>query len=138
MTDKKPERVRRERYKGTHPKTFKEKYKELQPENYANDIAKVIEQGRTPAGMHRSICVDEILNFLQIKPGQIGIDATLGYGGHSLEMLKKMTPNGRLFALDVDPIELPKTKARLEALGYGEDVFIAKKNEFFGNRCGDL
>lgn len=130
MTDKKPDRVRRERYKGTHPKTFKDKYKELQPENYAGDIAKVIEQGRTPAGMHRSICVDEILNFLQIVPGQVGVDATLGYGGHSLEMLKKLAPDGKLFALDVDPIELPKTKTRLEALGYGEDIFIAKKMNF--------
>jgi 16S rRNA (cytosine1402-N4)-methyltransferase len=130
MTDKKPERVRRERYKGTHPKTFKEKYKELQPENYANDIAKVIEQGRTPAGMHRSICVDEILDFLQIEPGQVGVDATLGYGGHCLEMLKKLAPNGKLFGLDVDPIELPKTKARLETLGYGEEIFVAKKMNF--------
>jgi len=130
MTDKKPLRVRRERYKGTHPKTFKEKYKELQPENYADDIAKVIEQGRTPAGMHRSICVDEIMEFLEIKPGQVGLDATLGYGGHSLEMLKLLSPDGRLFALDVDPIELPKTKARLEALGYGEEILTIKKMNF--------
>lgn len=132
MEDKKPERVRRERYKGTHPKSYKEKYKELQPESYKEDIAKVIEQGRTPAGMHRSICVNEILKFLSIVPGQIGLDATLGYGGHSLEMLKCLVPSGRLYAIDVDPIELPKTRERLAALGYGPEVLTIKKMNFSG------
>lgn len=130
MDDEKPKR--RIRYKGTHPKSFKEKYKELQPEIYSQDIAKVIQQGRTPAGMHRSICVDEIMEFLKINPGQTGLDATLGYGGHSLEILKRLAPNGRLYATDVDPIELPKTKERLEALGYGSDVLIIKKMNFSG------
>ncbi len=96
---------RRIRYKGTHPKTFKEKYKELQPEKYTDDVAKVIKKGNTPAGMHRSICVNEILEFLQITPGQTGLDATLGYGGHTLEMLKCLNSKGHLYALDVDPIE---------------------------------
>ncbi len=57
MPDQEPKPQRRVRYKGTHPKNYKEKYKELQPEQYAEDIAKVLQQGRTPAGMHRSICV---------------------------------------------------------------------------------
>ncbi len=92
MDDNKPQRVRRERYKGTHPKKFKEKYKELQPEAYSADIEKVMQQGRTPAGMHRSICVNEIMEFLAIVPGQTGLDATLGYGGHSLEMLRLLVP----------------------------------------------
>jgi 16S rRNA (cytosine1402-N4)-methyltransferase len=79
-----PKPQRRLRYKGTHPKVFKEKYKELQPEKYADDIERIKEKGATPAGMHRSICVSEILEVLQIKSGQVGLDATLGYGGHSL------------------------------------------------------
>lgn len=132
MDENKPERVRRERYKGTHPKTFKEKYKELQPESYKEDIAKVMEQGRTPAGMHRSICVNEILEFFSIVPGQIGMDATLGYGGHSLELLKCLVPNGHLYATDVDAIELPKTRDRLAALGYGPEVLTIKKMNFSG------
>ena len=78
MEDQEPKHVRRVRYKGTHPKAFKEKYKELQPEIYSEDVDKVMQQGRTPAGMHRSICVDEIMEFLNIVPGQIGLDATLG------------------------------------------------------------
>lgn len=79
---------RRVRYKGTHPRSYKEKYKELQPEKYPEMVKHVIEKGGTPAGMHISICVKEILDFLQIKPGQKGLDATLGYGGHTLEMMK--------------------------------------------------
>lgn len=130
MDDEKPKR--RVRYTGTHPKAFKEKYKELEPGQYAEDIAKVIQQGRTPAGMHRSICVDEIMEFLQIKPGQVGLDATLGYGGHSLEILKLLAPGGILYATDVDPFELPRTRERLLALGYGPDVLVIKKMNFSG------
>src|SRR5688572_3121225 len=130
--DEQPKPSRRVRYKGTHPKAFKEKYKELQPENYSEDVAKVMQQGRTPAGMHRSICVNEIMEFLQITPGQTGLDATLGYGGHSLEILKCLTPGGHLYAIDVDPIELPRTRDRLAALGFGPEVLTIKKMNFSG------
>ena len=77
---------RRVRYSGTHPRTYKEKYKEHQPEKYADTISKVISKGSTPAGMHISIMVKEILEFLAIKPGETGLDATLGYGGQTKEM----------------------------------------------------
>ncbi|MBP6334414.1 MAG: 16S rRNA (cytosine(1402)-N(4))-methyltransferase RsmH [Bacteroidia bacterium] len=130
MDDQQPKHVRRVRYKGKHPKAFNEKYKELQPEQYSEDVAKVIQQGRTPAGMHRSICVDEIIDILKITPGQTGLDATLGYGGHASEMLKYLLPGGRLFALDVDPFELEKTKNRLSTLGYGEDVVLIRNMNF--------
>lgn len=113
---------RRVRYKGTHPRNFKEKYKELQPEKYADTVAKIIEKGHTPAGMHISICVKEILEFLQIKPGQIGLDATLGYGGHTSEMLKCLDSKGHIYALDADPIEMAKTTERLRNAGYGPDL----------------
>lgn len=132
MEDNKPERKRRERYKGTHPKSFKEKYKELQPEFYKEDVEKVMQQGRTPAGMHRSICVNEIMEFLSVVPGQIGLDATLGYGGHSLEILKCLNPGGHLYVTDVDPIELPKTKERLTSLGFGPEILTIKKMNFSG------
>lgn len=122
MEDQEPKHVRRVRYKGTHPKAFKEKYKELQPEIYSEDVDKVMQQGRTPAGMHRSICVDEIMEFLNIVPGQIGLDATLGYGGHAQEMIKRLIPGGHLYALDADPLELPRTKERLLTKGFGPEV----------------
>ncbi|MEG2274559.1 MAG: 16S rRNA (cytosine(1402)-N(4))-methyltransferase, partial [Clostridia bacterium] len=79
---------RRVRYSGTHPKTFQEKYKELNPDKYQDDVEKIIEKGKTPAGMHIPICVNEILEFLEIKPGQVCFDATLGYGGHTQKMLE--------------------------------------------------
>lgn len=123
---------RRVRYKGTHPRTYKEKYKEHQPEKHADTIERVIKKGSTPAGMHLSICVNEILEFLQIKPGQKGLDATLGYGGHTSHMLKCLDGQGHLYALDVDPIEIVKTKQRLEHMGYGPEILtIIQEN--FGN-----
>src|SRR5437868_11563588 len=127
MEDKTPKRPRRIRYKGTHPKSFKEKYKEQQPELYSEDVEKIKKQGRTPAGMHLPICVNEILEFLKVKPGQTGLDATLGYGGHTLEILKCLKKKGKLFATDVDPFELPRTKERLEKLGYGEEILQIRK-----------
>ena len=130
MADEKPKHVRRVRYKGKHPKSFKEKYKEQSPQMYAADVAKIIAQGKTPAGTHRSICVNEIMEILKIVPGQTGLDATLGYGGHSLAILKDLKSNGRLIAIDVDPFELPRTKERLRALGYGEEILEIKKMNF--------
>ncbi len=130
MDNQEPKHQRRVRYNGTHPKAFKEKYKELQPEKYADDVAKVIERGSTPAGMHRSICVDEILEFLQITPGQTGLDATLGFGGHSLEMLKRLDGKGHLYATDVDPFELPRTRERLENLGFGSEILTIRQMNF--------
>ena len=121
---------RRVRYSGTHPKSYKEKYKELNPEKYADTIAKVISKGSTPAGMHISIMVKEILDFLQIKPGQQGLDATLGYGGHTKAMMKCLEGKGHMYALDVDPIESEKTRERLEKQGFGPEILTIKLQNF--------
>lgn len=121
---------RRVRYKGTHPRNYKEKYKELQPEKYPETIEKVIQKGGTPVGMHLSICVNEILEFLQIKPEQKGLDATLGYGGHTRKMLECLHGQGHVYGLDVDPIESVKTEERLRGLGFGEDVFTMIQTNF--------
>lgn len=130
MNKQEQKHQRRPRYKGTHPKAFKDKYKELQPELYADVVEKVIQKGNTPAGTHRPICVKEILEFLQITLGQTGLDATLGYGGHTLEMLKCLNSKGHLYAIDVDPIELPRTRERLERLGYGSEILTIKQANF--------
>ena len=121
---------RRVRYKGTHPRRFEEKYKELNPEKYADTIEHVIQKGGTPAGMHISIMVKEILDFLQIRPGQKGLDATLGYGGHTRAMLEQLQSEGHIYGLDVDPIESVKTKKRLEDLGFGEDIMTVRQMNF--------
>lgn len=130
---------RRVRYKGTHPRTFEEKYKEHNPEKYADTVARVIEKGSTPAGMHIPIMVKEILDFLQIRPGQKGLDATLGYGGHTRKMLEQLCirheaaaadRSGHLYALDVDPIEIVKTKERLQKAGFGEEILTVLQQNF--------
>jgi len=121
---------RRVRYKGTHPKNFKDKYKELQPEKYTDAVERIIQKGKTPAGMHISICVKEILEILNIQPGEIGLDATLGYGGHTLEMLKCLQSKGHIYAVDADPIESQKTEKRLENLGYGADILTIIQMNF--------
>lgn len=121
---------RRVRYKGTHPRNFHEKYKELNPEKYQDTIAHVIEKGGTPAGMHIPIMVPEILDFLQIQPGDRGIDATLGYGGHTARMLECLQGQGHICALDVDPVEMEKTRARLAAMGYGADILTVLHQNF--------
>lgn len=121
---------RRVRYKGTHPRKFEEKYKELNPEKYGADVEKIKQNGKTPAGMHIPIMVDEILDVLKIQPGETGYDATLGYGGHSSKMLEKLQGKGHLYATDVDPIESAKTVKRLSDMGYGEDIFTLIRTNF--------
>ena len=124
------EHKRRVRYKGTHPRKFEEKYKEHDPARYQQDVEHILQQGRTPAGTHVPIMVEEILQVLQIRPGQVGYDATLGYGGHTQRMLAQLQGQGHLYATDVDPIELEKTRARLEALGYGPEMLTIRRINF--------
>ena len=114
---------RRVHYSGKYPKKFEEKYKEQNPDKYKDTIDHVIAKGSTPAGMHISIMVKEILDFLQIQPGQQGLDCTLGYGGHTRKMLEKLEGGGCIYGLDVDPIESEKTVKRLRDAGFGEDIF---------------
>ncbi len=120
---------RRVRYSGTHPKRYSEKYKEMQPDKYPEIIEKVISKGSTPVGMHLSICVKEILDFFDIQEGQIGLDCTLGYGGHTLEMLKCLK-TGHMHAIDLDTIEMQKTKNRLKNLGYDESILKIRQLNF--------
>lgn len=121
---------RRVHYSGKYPKKFEEKYKEQNPEKYKDTVEHVINKGSTPAGMHISIMVKEILEFLKIQPGQQGLDATLGYGGHTRKMLEQLEGEGHIYGLDVDPIESEKTKKRLNDLGYGDDILTVKLTNF--------
>lgn len=130
MDNQEKQHKRRVRYSGTHPRSYNEKYKEHNPEKYGDVVARVIQKGSTPAGMHISIMVQEILDFLQIQPGQIGLDATLGYGGHTKAMLQCLNGQGHIYALDVDPIESAKTKERLAKQGFGEEVLTVRLQNF--------
>ena len=93
-------------------------------------MEKIIQSGKTPAGMHISIMVDEILEVLQIRPGQVGLDATLGYGGHTRKMLEQLQGQGHMYATDVDPIESEKTKKRLADAGFGEELLTIRRMNF--------
>lgn len=121
---------RRKRYGGKNPRRFEDKYKERAQD--AATLAKVIASGKTPAGTHRPILVAETLAALAPSPGDLAVDATLGYGGHAREILVRILPGGKMIGLDQDPIELPKTEARLRGLGFGPEVFTARRVNFAG------
>ena len=130
--DDTPAHKRRPRYAGKNPRRFHEKYKELNPERYEADVRKIVDSGKTPAGMHRAIMVDEVLHALAPNPGEIAVDCTLGFGGHARAILERLQPGGRLIGLDVDPIELPRTVERLRGLGFGPETFVAHRRNFAG------
>lgn len=118
-------RRRRARYRGTHPRQFHEKYKELAPERFPEAVERVRERGQTPAGQHVPILVQECLaalrlsdeEWLRTRPGAPrGVDATLGHGGHAEHILACLAPHhGTLVGLDQDPRTLERTAARLAA-----------------------
>ncbi len=125
-----PVHVRRRRYAGKNPRAFQEKYKELNPAQYPGEVEKVRAAGKTPAGTHLPIMVDEVLECLRPVAGEVAVDCTLGGGGHAATLLERLRPGGRLIGLDVDPIELPRTEERLRAAGFGPDVFVARRANF--------
>jgi 16S rRNA (cytosine1402-N4)-methyltransferase len=124
--------TRRARYSGKYPRRFEQKYKELNPERYADTVQKVLDSGKTPAGTHRPIMVEEVLEVLEPRPGESAIDCTLGYGGHARTLLDRVLPGGRIIGIDQDPVELPKTEARLRAAGFGPDVLTCQRGNFAG------
>lgn len=124
------EHKRRIHYAGKYPKRFEEKYKELQPEKYQDTIEHVIRKGNTPAGSHIPIMVQEILDILKIQPGEIGYDATLGYGGHTRAMLGCLQGKGHLYASDVDCAELKKTEKRLREGGFSTEILTLRQQNF--------
>jgi 16S rRNA (cytosine1402-N4)-methyltransferase len=83
-----------------------------------------------PEPSHRPIMVDEVLRFLRPVPGDAALDCTLGGGGHAQAILERIQPDGRLIGVDVDPLELPRTTARLRAAGFGAGTFMARHGSF--------
>lgn len=132
MSDPDAPHHRRPRYQGRNPRRFEEKDKEHAPEKYPETIAKVLASGKTPAGAHVPVMVAEVLAALDPAPRKAAVDCTLGYGGHAGLMLPRLLPGGFLLGLDVDPVELPRTEGRLRSLGFGPDVFRARRSNFAG------
>jgi 16S rRNA (cytosine1402-N4)-methyltransferase len=71
----------------------------------------------TPKGEHRPVMLAEVLQVLQPKPGEHHLDCTLGFGGHSAEILRLLAPDGKLVAFDLDAGNLASTREKLDPLG---------------------
>jgi 16S rRNA (cytosine1402-N4)-methyltransferase len=84
----------------------------------------------TPPSPHRPIMVAEVLRYLRPAAGEVAVDCTLGGGGHAHAILERLSPGGRLIALDVDPIELPRTERRLREAGFCRETFVAHHANF--------
>ena len=106
---------RRVRYSGTHPKRFAEKYKEHAIEDNPDLRAHLREKGKTPAGTHIPILVDEIMETLNPSPGEVVVDCTLGYGGHAAQFAQRIGKTGKLIGVDADSDEMERTRQRLAA-----------------------
>lgn len=104
---------RRPRYRGTYPKKFHHKYKEHNLAAHPQLRDHLRAKGKTPAGSHIPVLLEEVLHRLKPKSGEIVADCTVGYGGHSQEFIGKIGPSGKLICFDVDGVELEKTKYRL-------------------------
>jgi 16S rRNA (cytosine1402-N4)-methyltransferase len=72
----------------------------------------------TPPGGHRPVLLDEVLKVLNPQPGQVLVDCTLGFAGHSSELLTRVGPTGLLVATDLDPDHLPRATAKLQEVGH--------------------
>jgi 16S rRNA (cytosine1402-N4)-methyltransferase len=80
--------------------------------------------------MHQPIMVAEVLRCLRPSPGDVALDCTLGSGAHARAVLERIAPAGRLIGIDADPLELPKTDARMRGEGFGPPGFIARLARF--------
>ena len=65
---------------------------------------------------HVPVLLDEVLQFLNVRPGGVIADATVGLGGHSSEIAKRLGARGRLICFDRDPQAMELAKARMEEL----------------------
>ncbi|TAH37371.1 MAG: 16S rRNA (cytosine(1402)-N(4))-methyltransferase RsmH [Planctomycetota bacterium] len=112
-----PRPPRRARYRGTHPRRFEERYKELDPARFPREVEKVRARGHTPAGTHVPVLLAEVLEVLRPAPGGVILDCTLGHGGHAAALAQRVLPGGRAIGIDADAEELERTRARLAAQG---------------------
>lgn len=123
---------RRARYKGTHPRGFAEKYKELGADPAAIEKAKA--RGSTPAGAHLPIMVEEIVAALEPLAGATVLDCTLGWGGHAEALYRRAEPRGVVIGLDRDGEELARTAERLR----GRGVTIVARQSNYADAAGVL
>src|SRR5207249_759282 len=82
------------------------------------DDARVAAMRSTPRGEHRPVLLAEVLAALDPRPGQVVVDATVGFGGHAAELLRRVRPTGKLIGLDLDADNLPRARSILESIGF--------------------
>jgi len=75
---------------------------------------------------HQPVMVDEVISYLITIPEGIYVDGTVGTGGHSLEICKRIAPKGELICLDIDRSSIRLAKERLSP--FGERVKIIKES----------
>ena len=63
---------------------------------------------------HVPVLLDEVLQFLNVQPGGVIVDATVGLGGHSAEIARRLGAQGRLICFDRDPEAMELAKARMK------------------------
>ncbi len=69
------------------------------------------------ARRHVPVLLEEAIQYLRILPGGTYVDATLGLGGHSMAIVRRLGPEGHLLAFDRDPEAIESAASRLNALG---------------------
>ncbi|MEK7657793.1 MAG: 16S rRNA (cytosine(1402)-N(4))-methyltransferase RsmH [Patescibacteria group bacterium] len=72
--------------------------------------------------MHKPVLLKEVIEILNPKPGEFFIDGTVGGGGHSLEILKKIGKGGIFLGMDWDEKIIEQTKSKLDAVCQMSDV----------------
>lgn len=89
------------------------------------------------AGEHVPVLLQEVMRFLEPRPGGTYVDCTVGGGGHALEILVRSAPDGRLLGFDVDPQALEVARDRLRE--FGERAILVKASyEEVGMRLREL
>jgi len=63
---------------------------------------------------HVPVLFDEVFEFLNVRPGGVIADATVGLGGHSAEIARRLGAKGRLICFDRDPEAMELARARLD------------------------
>ncbi|HEY4330231.1 MAG TPA: 16S rRNA (cytosine(1402)-N(4))-methyltransferase RsmH [Phycisphaerae bacterium] len=79
---------------------------------------------------HIPVLLDQVLAALNPQPGQIFVDCTVGLGGHSAEILRRILPGGRLLGIDFDPASIALAKTRLNAIPKSKKHFDIVQNNF--------
>lgn len=74
------------------------------------------------ARAHEPVLLREVLALLDLEPGEIVVDGTLGRGGHALEISKRIGTKGRLIGIDQDPDAIQRAKQNLKAFSQADYI----------------